>query len=126
MTREDSILSSFWFLDDDNQPYQMEGSLAEVARAWEKQIESKKRVAENTLKISGNTYWVSTVFLGVDHQFSFNETPILWETMITKNGEWLDFQRRYMCHDDAVYGHNKVLELLKSPFTIDQIDETGK
>ncbi|MCP4393372.1 MAG: hypothetical protein GY804_03765 [Alphaproteobacteria bacterium] len=123
MTKDNGILSNFWFLDENNKPYQKEGSLEEVGRAWSEESELKKRVAEKTLNIGSNRYWVSTVFLGIDHQFAGNETPILWETMITKNGEWLDYQRRYMCHDDAVFGHNKVVELLKSPFTINQIDD---
>lgn len=48
-----------------------------------------------------DTYWVSTVFLGLDHSFMSDE-PILFETMITKNGEWLDYQTRCSTWEQAL------------------------
>ncbi len=40
-------------------------------------------------------FFITTVFLGLDHNFSGRSSkPILFETMITKNGQWLSYQTR--------------------------------
>ena len=33
---------------------------------------------------------VSTVFLGLDHSFRLHGLPILWETMVFTDGDWID------------------------------------
>ena len=50
---------------------------------------------------------VSTVFLGLDHNFHEIGPPILWETMVF--GGFLDGeQARYSSRQDAVDGHHKM------------------
>lgn len=63
---------------------------------------------------------VSTVFLGIDHDFSFHsdQPAILWETMIFgATGELEHYQERYTSYEDALRGHvravNLVIETLK-------------
>jgi len=34
------------------------------------------------LKEEGDGYFISTIFLGLDHGFGMSKSPILWETMI--------------------------------------------
>jgi len=110
----------WYWLDDDNKPEPVPDNVGSPEFAnyceW---LSQNKIVKQSDVGI----YWVSTVFLGLDHQFSEGETPILWETMVTKKGEWLYYQRRYMCYQDAVNGHAAVCSLLSNPFTVDQIDE---
>lgn len=57
---------------------------------------------------------VSTVFLGIDHSFTLNDTspPILFETMIF-GGEHSDYCRRYETWDEAQKGHNEIVKALK-------------
>lgn len=55
---------------------------------------------------------VSTVFLGLDHNWG-DGPPVLWETMIF-GGPHDEYQERYTSHDEAVAGHTKALELVKS------------
>lgn len=56
-------------------------------------------------------YWVSTVFLGIDHNFGNDGEgiPILFETMMTRRGEWCDYQDRYATWDEAVEGHDRIV-----------------
>lgn len=54
---------------------------------------------------------VSTVFLGLDHQFG-DGPPILFETMIF-GGAHDQFQRRYYTWAEAVNGHAYALNLAK-------------
>ena len=59
-------------------------------------------------------YWISTVFLGLDHNWS-SGAPILWETMIfdqgtEKNRPYRDeFCDRYSSYAEAVDGHAKAV-----------------
>lgn len=50
-------------------------------------------------------YWVSTVFLGIDHNFSMEGPPLLFETMIFREG-WRDlYCDRYSTYEEALAGH---------------------
>jgi hypothetical protein len=49
--------------------------------------------------------YISTVFLGVDHNFSNpGDPPVLWETMVF-GGEYNEEQERYSSGIDAIRGH---------------------
>lgn len=55
-----------------------------------------------------NGHLVSTVFLGMDHNFSCEGPPVLWETMVfSPTGESVDV-RRYTSREDALAGHAEV------------------
>ncbi len=64
--------------------------------------------------------FVSTVFLGLDHNFYASGPPILWETMVWtevapppaqqwRNREWWDIERRYSNQSEARDGHAEVV-----------------
>lgn len=56
-----------------------------------------------------NGVLVSTVFLGINHQFNLDLPPLVFETMIF--GGLLDsYQERYSTYDEALKGHQKVVE----------------
>ena len=56
-------------------------------------------------------YFVSTVFMGIDHSFGFSPVPILFETMAWKHGQDSPVvQLRYCCADFAREQHRKVVE----------------
>lgn len=65
-------------------------------------------------------YKVSTVFLGIDHNFADSGAPILWETMVFKRGyngkvNFMDlYQQRYPTRAAALKGHKKAMILVKS------------
>jgi hypothetical protein len=71
-------------------------------------------VDNNVVAQTGNdNIFVSTVFLGINHNFGFSEDtrPILFETMIF-GGKMDEYQHRYYTYDEAVAGHNMVCEEL--------------
>ena len=53
---------------------------------------------------------VSTVFLGVDHNWSREGSPILFETMVF--GVDNEHQRRYSTWEQAEQGHRDVIKLV--------------
>lgn len=53
---------------------------------------------------SKDSYHVSTVFLGLDHSFSEDAEPLLFETLVF-DGEFDGDMERYSTWDEAVKGH---------------------
>jgi hypothetical protein len=53
-------------------------------------------------------YFVSTVWLGLDHSFGRGGPPTIFETMVQRqdDGEWV-MQRRYETEKQALVGHLK-------------------
>lgn len=58
---------------------------------------------------------VSTVFLGIDHNFTDSKIPILWETMIfgSKHPALSEYQQRYSSLKDAQKGHEDAVRFTK-------------
>jgi len=56
---------------------------------------------------------VSTVFLGIDHNFSFGGPPLLFETMVF-GGPFDGEQNRYSTREEALKGHAKILKKVKA------------
>jgi hypothetical protein len=56
--------------------------------------------------------WVSTVFLVIDHNFSGEGDPVLFETLVSVNGE-SDVVARYCTWDQAEVGHNDIVRAIK-------------
>jgi len=59
---------------------------------------------------------VSTVFLGVDHNYGETGPPLIFETMIF-GGEHDDYQERYATEVEARVGHARALALAKGEAT---------
>jgi hypothetical protein len=55
---------------------------------------------------------VSTVFLGLDHNFSMSGRPVLFETM-TFIGRYNEAQYRYCTYEDAEAGHKEIIKDIK-------------
>ncbi len=86
-----------------------EKDLLTWARRFEK---ANRQVAYDVFPSNNENIRVSTVFLGIDHNFSGTGKPILFETMIF-GGKHDGYQERYSTWKEAVKGHTKALEKLK-------------
>lgn len=53
--------------------------------------------------------FISTVFLGLDHGFSDDAPPMLFETMSHLGGEWEDYFARYHTWAEAEAGHAAIV-----------------
>lgn len=66
----------------------------------------------------GKEYFVSTVDLGMDHQYGEGE-PLYYETMIFLKDSWIDlYCDRYTTREEALAGHNHVIECFKRDLMI--------
>ena len=74
---------------------------------WAKFMENPERIVKQEYLPNG--YEVSTVFLGIDHNFGVGE-PLLFETMVfgKDNEEYID---RYTTYEESEIGHKKAVEL---------------
>jgi hypothetical protein len=69
-------------------------------------------------KTDAGKYWISTVWLGLDHSFSLDDSapPIIFESMVFRKDKdgGMDFSEEQECHryateEEAVAGHEKLV-----------------
>ena len=105
-----------WILDDEH------NVVACDMMEWVKWFDNdpQKKVVKQTTLDDGR--WVSTVFLGLDHNYSDDGPPILFETMIfpgESKAELIEeFCERYATWDEALAGHEAAC--LRPPETNDE------
>lgn len=89
-----------------------EDELSDGLLAWAKWFEkADRKVASTWFRCNGEEVEVSTVFLGIDHNWG-SGPPVLWETMIF-GGRHAGYQRRYTSVAEAQKGHEEAVELVK-------------
>lgn len=99
----------YYLLDENKNPYPVD--VLTMGKAFEADP-NKKRVKFTEFE----KYYVeiSTVFLGIDHNWLRYGTPILFETMIfwSEDQELNQWQDRYCTWKQAYYGHNHAVRLV--------------
>jgi hypothetical protein len=77
---------------------------------WARWFETADRVVRQDHSVGGK-WFVSTVFLGIDHSF-LEEQPILFETMVFAEGGSAeeDACERYATWEEAERGHEELVE----------------
>ena len=92
---------------------------------WARAFESEDRRVAFTQLAPGVE--VSTVFLGLDHEFLGDGPPLLFETMIF--GGPLDGEQwRYASYDDAMTGHQMAVSKAREALgqRVSEVHGTGK
>jgi len=78
---------------------------------WAKDFEDfpKRIVRQETLP---NGYYISTVWLGLDHRWDAGP-PLIFETMVWgPGGECEEYMERYSTENDAILGHIRACDKL--------------
>ena len=77
---------------------------------WGKEFGNSNRIIKQETLPDGN--FVSTVFLGIDYNFSDKGKPLLFETMVfPQRGNYLDkYMERYSTYEEAEAGHKRIVE----------------
>ena len=84
-------------------------ALLEFGRAMQK---TDNRVARTDVRDKqGNECYVSTVFLGLDHQFQPEGPPLIFETMVF-GGTHDQWQERYSTWKEAEDGHARIVGMV--------------
>jgi len=90
-----------YVIDGDGRPL----FLCEDVMVWGEWFETASRVVART--VIGEVC-ISTIFLGLDHNWEPDGPPILWETIIF-GGPHDQYEDRYSTLEDAVAGHARVV-----------------
>lgn len=100
---------------------------------WVKEFGHVNKMANDAV----NKMTVSTVFLGLDHNFDLDKDtslldykPVLFETMVfSDQGEDL-FQARYSSYEEAMKGHRRVVSYIQMnnqvPYDLDSINDLAE
>lgn len=101
---DNPLLGRVWYILDDNQ--QPIPANVDTWRAWANDHSS--RVAYTSL----DNVDISTVLLSINHAFTLDFPPVLWETMVFTKGSRVEslYMRRYTSHADAVKGHEEIVK----------------
>ena len=111
--RQHRVQNNF-LLDENNVPYPCEDLLT-WGRGIEKLVtEGRKGVKKEMV----GKFFISTVFLGLNHNFIKKGLPLLFETMVfnhgTKENKYLDhYMERYSTWDEAEKGHDKIADMVR-------------
>jgi len=88
---------------------------------WAKWFDkAERRVALSKLVEDKMAVDVSTVFLGLDHNYG-SGPPILFETMIF-GGKHSDYQERYCTWEEAEEGHKRAVALVLNVHKLRQVN----
>lgn len=81
---------------------------------WGKQIEEmKKNKTKHVAYEKIDDKRISTVWLGLDHQWCDNGKPLLYETMIFNKDAYDIYCERYSTWQEAEEGHKKAVQWVK-------------
>lgn len=61
---------------------------------------------------------VSTIFTGISHAFIYGGDPVVFETMVF-GGEFDQYQRQYTSYDEALLGHQEIIDMLNPNVEMD-------
>lgn len=81
---------------------------------WIASLEHDRHIGQSVVRVRGQWFTVSTVWLGLDHGWGFSRRPIIFETMIF-SGHGLSGVAtwRYSTAQDAMRGHMRAVRWLK-------------
>lgn len=78
---------------------------------WAVWYESNDRIVKVTMI---DNIKISTVFLGLDHNFYQQGPPLFFETMIFGEGEFDEYQERCSTWDRAVEQHERAVNMVSA------------
>ena len=79
-------------------------------KTWAMWFETADRLIART--DVGDVVRISTVFLGIDHNFLHKGPPVLWETMTFGYGD--QQQQRYTSREAALAGHEAMVRRVRN------------
>jgi len=103
--------------------YDREGkriSLAEWARLFEDREGYGRIAEEDVLTPNGELAWVSTVWLGLDHNYFGSGPPLIFESMVFEQGMDDRYMDRYPTEQAAREGHAFIVHALQEGMLYDR------
>jgi len=101
-----NMTNNLYILDENGKPT-IEHDMMKWAK-WVQESESRRVGLEKIGDVK-----VSTVFLGIDHNFSKDGPPVLWETMVFGGDKDQEMERCSGGREQAEAMHLKMVETIK-------------
>lgn len=101
--------------------YDRKGNGTDDCLVWAKMFEGhgdrmKYKIVKQDYTWMG--FWVSTVWLGLDHSFGEGSDPLIFETMVFFKGHSELDMDRYTTEKQAVNGHHKMFKKWSNPLYV--------
>lgn len=109
-----ALLSEDFTCFYDPMGHPLPGDIVAQAQAFEVLRHTPETHFKTDLWSGGTPVWVSTVYLGVNHNFIGPGPPLVWETMIQTNFSWSSWQTRYCTKTAAQQSHSLIVGCLMS------------
>jgi hypothetical protein len=120
---ERPALRGLFILDEDDHP--VRATSLEAWAAWMETHDARRVVQVDRLDADDGDTRVSTVFLGLDHNWTGQGPPLLWETMVF--GTPLDGEQvRYASRAAALAGHARLLRHARRLIAVGAAADTGR
>ena len=98
-------MSNYYYLNDDHSVMPCSSSL------WSIQFEEMKKNDTRHVNVDEiNGCRVSTVWLGLNHNFFNEEVPLIFETIIFNENSDSIYMDRYSTWEEAQQGHEKAIQ----------------
>lgn len=89
--------------------YDEEGKLM-LIEAWAKALDGPRHIRNTRVGYGQGRKRISTVWLGIDHNFGEIGSPIIFESMVFNKENFIDIAcRRYSTKEEAVVGHAELV-----------------
>ena len=98
----------YFVLDEDRNVVPFEGTILEWAERHEK---SEDRIVKQQ-KVCG--FWISTVFLSLDHGYFPDRPPVVFETMVFRGKESDLWCQRSCTYEEALRTHEEAVKEFSS------------
>jgi hypothetical protein len=89
-------------------------SFEQWGATFEQAMDYKRVCADDVITGDGQTVWVSTVWLGIDHGWYRQGPPVIFETMVFREGMSEEYCDRYSSEAAARDGHARAVRGLRS------------
>jgi hypothetical protein len=99
-----------YILDENGEPQPARDTLE-----WARWLETahEKRIIQQTVVSESPYIWVSTMFLGLDHNVTGKGAPLIFETMVFRDSDGAECWR-YATRAEAVAGHARAVDEVRS------------
>lgn len=106
------IMKDFYILDENKEPFPTDDHKAWAE--WFSDFENRSVCRTRLIHDEKSPMDVSTVFIGIDHNYEKGDDPVLFETMTFCDDKNECVMLRYTSYEKAVSGHELLLKRLKN------------
>jgi hypothetical protein len=126
---DDGVTERSLYFDVNGQPITLE--------RWSEMLGEMHYKRVGSTMVNDKRYWVSTVWLGLDHSHGFSVRPLIFETCVFDHHDLVENEflrspypqsyvmQRYATADSAKRGHRRIIKKLREGIRPQDMDPIG-